>query len=67
MTREERLLDAVYEKLKINEPLSIPDINRWLDWLAVAPMKNISAPQESDIAAINAKISNVLQQALGQS
>ena len=62
MNREERLLDAVYEKLKIGEELAIPELNRWIDWLAVAPMHNISTPDEKDVAAINAKLANMLQQ-----
>ena len=62
MNSEEKLLDAVYEKLKRGEPPSIHDMDRWINFLASAPMPNISQPSEQDVATINNKLVNVLQQ-----
>ena len=62
MTVDEKLLDAVYEKLKRGEPHTIQEIDRFVNFLAMANFNNISSPSEQDIAALNAKIVNMMQQ-----
>lgn len=62
MNGDEKLLDAVYEKLKRGEPISINDLDRWINFLAAANMTNVSLPKENEIAAINSKLMNVMQQ-----
>lgn len=62
MNVEEKLLDAVYEKLKKGEPHTIQEIDRFINFLAMANFNNISAPTEQDVAALNSKLMNVMQQ-----
>jgi hypothetical protein len=62
MNNDEILLDAVYTKLKIGEPLSIQDLDRWINFLGAAPIGAVSKPGDQDIAAIQSKLINMLQQ-----
>lgn len=62
MNNDEILLDAVYTKLKIGEPLSIQDLDRWINFLAAAPIGAVSQPSDQDVAAIRSKLVNILQQ-----
>jgi len=67
MNNDEILLDAVYTKLKLGEPLSIPDLDRWINFLAAAPIGAVRKPTDQEIAAVQSKLVNILQQKFMQS
>ena len=62
MNNDEILLDSVYVKLKRGETLSIQDLDRWIGFLAAAPIGAVSKPEDQEIAAIQSKLVNTLQQ-----
>lgn len=62
MNSDEKLLDAVYEKMKRGEPHSIQELDRFISFLAAVDFNNVSVPQEKDIAAIQSKLMNMMQQ-----
>ena len=62
MNNDEILLDAVYTKLKNGEAPSIHDLDRWINFLAAAPIGAVSKPGDQEIAAIQSKLVNMLQQ-----
>jgi hypothetical protein len=62
MYNDETLLDAVYTKIKRREPLSVQDLERWVNFLAQSQMNLISKAEDHEIAALNSRLSTVMQQ-----
>jgi hypothetical protein len=59
MSNEEKLLDAVYEKVKIGEPLSIHDLQRWVDFVLRAPLNPAGSNPDEIYAQYNKLITGI--------